>query len=85
MTIGYYQAGTQTILVNGIVVPSDSWTVLRAVTTTSGSISIYADALLIYSGNNSFVANATGAGLFNFGPGMGLENRWDNFTVLDAQ
>ena len=44
----------------------------------------YAGNDLIYSTTNSFAATATGAGLFNFGPSTGLENRWDYFTVLDA-
>lgn len=84
LTIGYYQSGLRTIIAAGLTMPPD-WTKLRAVTKGSGAISIYADGVLVYSTTQSFGALATGAGLFNCCPAMGLQNRWDNFTVLDAQ
>jgi hypothetical protein len=30
------------------------------------------------------LSNATGAGLYNNAPSLGLTNRWDNFTVYAA-
>ncbi|MDQ6652979.1 MAG: hypothetical protein M3Y84_09565, partial [Acidobacteriota bacterium] len=84
LSLGYYQAGTKTVVASGITMPSDSWRTLRVVTTQAGGINVYADNALVYSTNSSVNAFATGAGLYNNAPGMGLTNRWDNFTVLDV-
>jgi hypothetical protein len=84
LTVGYYQAGLRNLLADGITLPSQNWTTLRAVTTHTGGISIYVDNALLYSTTNSFNADAGGAGLFNHGPGMSLQNRWDNFTVFEV-
>jgi hypothetical protein len=47
-------------------------------------LKVYADGVLLYTATNSSLANATGAGLYNNSKGLGLVNRWDNFTVYDA-
>jgi hypothetical protein len=59
-----------------------TWTTLRVVTKNSGTLEVYADNNLVYSTNNSLMANASGAGLYNNSSGLGLVNRWDNFTVF---
>jgi hypothetical protein len=82
LTVGYFQAGNRVVLASGIRMP-DSWTVLRVINSTSGKIDLYADARLVTSVQNSNMATATGAGLFNAGPGMALVNRWDNFAVYE--
>jgi len=78
-----YTNGSSTDLAAGIAMPAN-WTTLRVVTLETGSISIYADANLVYSTTNTALAGASKAGLWNAGPGLGLANRWDNFTVLNA-
>lgn len=83
LTLGHYQSGLRTVLVDNIAMPA-TWTTLRVVTSGSGAITIYAGATLVYSTSNVLNSFAGGAGLFNQGPGMGLQNRWDNFTILDA-
>jgi len=83
LTIGYYLNGQRTDLATATSMPA-SWTTLRVVTTNDGNIKIYADASLVYSGASTVLAAATGAGLYNNAPGLGLVNRWDNFTVYDA-
>jgi len=84
LSIGYYQSGARTILAGGIALPTDSWKTLRTVTTQSGSISVYVGNTLVYSTSSVVFASATGAGLYNNAPALGLTNRWDNFTVLNA-
>lgn len=83
LTVGYYLNGQRTTLVSGLSMP-DNWITLRVVTTQAGTINVYADASLIYSVTNSLMATASGAGLYNNSPGLGLVNRWDNFAVYDA-
>src|SRR5947209_1266182 len=84
LTVGYYQSGVRTNLAAEVPMP-DSWNImLRVVTTSTGSISVYADDELVYSSNSSIMATATGAGLYNNSAGMGLVNRWDNFAVFDV-
>ncbi|HKC64031.1 MAG TPA: hypothetical protein VKB86_10355, partial [Pyrinomonadaceae bacterium] len=85
LSIGYFQAGARTLLASGISTPSGNWHTLRVVTLQTGSINIYADDTLVYSATSAVLTNATGAGLFNDAPGLALANRWDNFTVMDAQ
>jgi len=84
LTVGYYQSGTRTVLTSGIPLPSLNWTTLRVITRHTGSITMYADNTVVYSTTNSIGEFATGAGLYNNAPGMSLQNRWDDFTVLDA-
>jgi hypothetical protein len=81
--VGYYLNGQRTELTNGTAIPS-TWTTLRVVTTNSGSLSVYVDGAFAYSINKSLMATATGAGLYSDSAGMGLVNRWDNFTVFAA-
>jgi hypothetical protein len=57
---------------------------LRVVTTQTGSIDIYADSVRVYYTTSAVNPFATGAGLYNNGAGMGMMNRWDNFTVMDV-
>jgi hypothetical protein len=84
LSIGYYQSGVRTNLVSGIAISQANWKTLRVVTTQSGSIKVYANSELIYSTTSPVFASAEGAGLYNNGPGLGLTNRWDNFTVLNV-
>lgn len=81
--VGYYQNGQRVDLTGDIVMPS-SWTTLRVVTRQDGDLEVYVDSDLVYSINNSKLAAATGAGLYSDSVGMGLVNRWDNFTVSPA-
>jgi hypothetical protein len=83
LTVGYYAAGLRTELATGLSLPG-SWTTLRVVTTAAGVVSVYADGTLLYSTNNTVLANSKGAGLYNNGPGLALGNRWDNFRVFSA-
>ena len=83
LTIGYFQNGQRMIVADGISLPV-GWSALRVITRVAGAIEIYADGTLLYSGVNTLFANATGAGLYNNGAGLGLVNRWDNFTVYPA-
>ena len=80
ITLGYYSAGSRTILAS-FLTPL-SWTTLRVITGRDGSIQLFTDSTLLYSTSNATLADATGAGLFNNGPGLGLTNRWDNFTIF---
>jgi hypothetical protein len=80
---GYYLNGERHDLTSGVEIPS-SYTTLQVVTTNSGDLNVYVDSSLVYSTNTPILATATGAGLYNDSPGMGLANRWDNFTVLPA-
>ena len=81
LTVGYYSSGVRIELASGISMPS-SWTTLRVVTSNTGTISVYADGVLLYSATNSILASSPGAGLYNSGPGLALTNRWDNFSVF---
>lgn len=83
LTVGFYQGGTRFNLITGMSMPG-SWTTLRAVTNSDGSLKVYADATLVYATSNNSLAAATGAGLYNNSSGLGLVNRWDNFTIYDA-
>jgi hypothetical protein len=83
LTVGYYLDGVRTDLASGLIMPSE-WTTIRAVTTNSGTINIFADSVLVYSTNSPILATATGAGLYNDRAGLGLVNRWDNFAVFNA-
>jgi len=81
--VGYYLNGQRVDLTTGVAMPS-SWTTLQVITTNSGDLHVYVDAAPVYSTNNPLLATATGAGLYSDSPGMGLVNRWDNFTVFPA-
>ena len=83
LTVGYKNDLATSDLISGVPMPS-SWTTLRVVTLASGLIEIYADATLVHSATLSLLATETKAGLWNFGKGQGLSNRWDNFTVYNA-
>ncbi len=82
--VGYYLNGERTDLASGVVMPSQ-WTMLRVVTTGSGKLTVYADATPLYSTVNDLSASATGAGVYNNARGLGLANRWDDFTVYPAR
>ena len=81
--VGYYLNGQRVDLTTGVAIPA-SWTTLRVVTMNSGDLSVYVDSTLVYSTNSPLLAAATGAGLYSDAAGMGLVNRWDNFTVFNA-
>lgn len=83
LTVGYYLNGQRVDLTSGINLPA-SWTILQVLTKNSGEFKVYANGVLLYTATNSNLANATGVGLYNNSRGLGLVNRWDNFTVYDA-
>ena len=85
LTLGFYQSGIRTVIIDHVPIASDTWRTLSVVTRQSGVIEIYTNDILVYSTTSSAFATATGAGLYNNGPGLGLTNRWDNFTVFPAQ
>ena len=84
LKVGYYANGQRTDLTTGVALPAN-WSTLDVITQASGDVKVYADGVLVYSTNNPLLATATGAGLYNNSAGLGLLNRWDNFTVLNAQ
>jgi hypothetical protein len=84
LSVGYFQNGARFTLAAGILMPSGSWKTLRVVTRESGLVEVYADVDLVFSTSNTNFAAVSGAGLYNNGPGLGLTNRWDNFTALTA-
>jgi hypothetical protein len=84
LNVGYYQAGRRTDLATNIAMPA-GWTTLRAVTNAAGVVRVYADNTLLYSTMNDLLFDSDGVGLYNNGAGLGLTNRWDNFTVFKAQ
>lgn len=81
VSTGALEAGVRTVLAANITLPPEKWKTLQVVTTQSGAINVYADNTLVHSTSSIVHAFATGAGLYNHGAGMGLSNRWDNFTV----
>ena len=83
LKVGYFVNGQRTDLTAGATMPS-TWTTLRVLTTDAGEVKVYADSTLVYSATNSLMAAAGGAGLYNNSGGLGLVNRWDNFTVFNA-
>jgi hypothetical protein len=83
LTVGYYLNGQRAVLVTGVAMPAQ-WITLRVITRSTGTINVYADSSLVNSINNTLMATATAAGLYNNSAGLGLVNRWDNFTVLDV-
>jgi len=83
LKVGYYLDGQRVDLATSAALP-DSWTTLRVVTTDAGDVKVYAGNSLVYSTNSLLMATATGAGLYNNSSGLGLVNRWDNFTVFNA-
>jgi hypothetical protein len=83
LKVGYYENSQRTDLTTSAAMPS-TWTTLRVVTTDVGDVKVYADSTLVYSATNPLMATAAGAGLYNNSSGLGLVNRWDNFTVFNA-
>ena len=81
LTVGYYSNGQRTTLASGLATPA-VWTTLRVRTNAAGLIEVYAENTKVYSAQNSLMSTATGAGLYNDGPGLALANRWDNFTLF---
>jgi hypothetical protein len=82
--ISFYMGGILTKLVDGIQLPQN-WTTLQVVTLESGVFTVYIDSIALYSNNTPYNSTGRGAGLWNNSPGLGLANRWDNFTVLRAE
>jgi hypothetical protein len=80
LSVGYYLDGVPFDLVTNVSLPA-SWTTLRVLTTADGQIRVYADATLCLSTTKDLMATVRGAGLYNNAPGLGLLNRWDDFTV----
>jgi hypothetical protein len=80
VTLGYYSGGSRNVIA-GVLAPPD-WATLRVVTGSDGLIQVFTDSTLLYSTTSAILANAAGAGLFNNGPGLGLVNRWENFTIF---
>jgi hypothetical protein len=85
LTVGYYLNGVRTDLANGIEMPNNPqspWITLRVLTRANGQIQVLAGATPVFSTTSNVLLNATDAGLYNNAPGLGLTNRWDNFTVF---
>ncbi|MCA1615429.1 MAG: hypothetical protein LC800_15275 [Acidobacteria bacterium] len=82
LTVGYYLNGQRRELAAGLPVAGD-WVELSVVTTPDGAIRVYADSALVYTATHGLFAEATGAGLYNDGPGLGLTNRWDDFAAYE--
>lgn len=82
LTVGYYLNGRRRELATGLPVAGD-WVELSVVTTPAGAIRVYANSELVYSTTHGLFAEATGAGLYNDGPGLGLANRWDDFAAYE--
>jgi hypothetical protein len=83
LTVGYVNSSATGVLITGAPMPA-SWTTLRVVTLASGDIQVYADSALLYATTTSSLATERNVGIWSFGNGQGLSNRWDNFTVLNA-
>ena len=83
LKVGYYLDGQRVDLATSAALP-DTWTTLRVVTTDAGDLKVYADNTLLFSTNTPLMATAIGAGLYNNSFGLGLVNRWENFTVFNA-
>ncbi len=81
--VGVHRLSQRRRRCSGAAIPS-SWTTLRVVTTNSGDLRVYVDSILVYSTSSLLLASATGAGPYRDSAGMGLVNRWDNFTVFNA-
>jgi hypothetical protein len=87
LTLGYYLDGVRTNLVSGLAIPSDPqtpWITLHVLTRSDGTIQVLTDSTQLYSTTSGVLASATGAGLYNDSPGLGLTNRWDNFAIFAA-
>lgn len=83
VNIGSFLNGTRSMIASGVRIPAN-WTTLRVVTRADGSILVFIDATQVYSTNITALATANKAGLFNNSGGLGLVNRWDNFTIFPA-
>ncbi|HEV7891315.1 MAG TPA: carboxypeptidase regulatory-like domain-containing protein [Pyrinomonadaceae bacterium] len=81
LTVGYYSNGQRTTLASGLATPA-GWTTLRVKTNAAGLLEVYADGARVYASQNSLMSTATGAGLYNNGPGLALTNRWDDFAIF---
>jgi hypothetical protein len=81
LTVGYYSNNQRTTLATGLAMPA-TWTTLRVLTNAAGLLEVYADNTRVYTTQNSLMSAATGAGLYNNGPGLALANRWDNFAIF---
>jgi hypothetical protein len=79
--VGYYIAGQRVDLATTAALPA-GWITLRVVTTDVGELRVYAGTTLLYSTTNHLMETVTGVGLYNNSAGLGLVNRWDNFTVF---
>lgn len=82
LIVGYWLNSKINYLQRDAEMPA-GWTKLQVITTTAGTIDVYADTTLVYSTTSNLLANATGVGLFNYSGDYALANRWDNFVVYD--
>jgi hypothetical protein len=83
LNVGRYLNGVRTMLASGVPIPA-GWTALRVVTRANGDLLVFIDTTHVFSTNNTSLANATKAGLFNNSAGLALVNRWDDFAVFPA-
>src|SRR5438876_2119778 len=82
LSLGYYQAGIRTDVAS-YNMPT-AWTTLKVSTRPAdGGISIVANLFDIASLTNPTMKSNQGCGIFNNGAGLGLSNRWDNFTITE--
>jgi len=82
LTVGYFQNNQRTNLATGLNMPV-TWTTLKVTSLATGEIRVFGDDTLIYSTNNNLNSRVGGVGLYNNSAGLGLVNRWDNFTVFE--
>jgi len=63
-----------------------AWTTLKVSTSpTDSGINIVANSFNIASLTNPTIKSNQGCGIFNNGAGLGLSNRWNNFTITEIQ
>ena len=85
LSLGYNQAGVRTDVAT-YNMPT-TWTTLRVSTSPGdGAITILVgNSIQVASIINTTMKSNQGCGIFNNGPGLGLSNRWDRFTISERQ
>jgi hypothetical protein len=83
LNVGYYFQGFRTMIASQLPLPVN-WTSLSVVTLSSGSLKVFADSTLVFSGAELVLSHEAKAGLYSNDRGMALVNRWDNFCVFNV-
>ena len=84
LTVGFYENGQRSDLTTGVTMPAN-WTRLKVRTKNEGDIQVFADDTLVFSTRHTLGSSVGGVGLYNNSAGLGLVNRWDNFSVFQLQ